>query len=204
MTTNYIPIANRLGIVDLGGVYVAGALGSGWQGTTNSLPSVTTEDMLGEIVGAYSITANAAATGDGGYGEFQFLAVPTSTAITAGLLYSFNAGTYQVVVVPTSLGTQGVSGFPVAIAINAVTSNTTSVQYTWFQVGGRCTALKTAVAVVGSIPIYTSGTTAGRIKVLGSAFRAIIGARTANTASVTSTTSTVAVYLNRPNITSGI
>lgn len=204
----YIATTPMGGIVDLSLVITAGQYpGSPWlSASSNALPAAVVENQLGQVVTAWdSSTTTNLSTGQGGAGEFIWLAVPTSTTITAGLLYSYTANNYQVVIVPTSLGTQGQSGFPVCIAVNAVTSNTTSLQYTWFQVGGRCTALKTAVQVVGSIPIYTSGATAGRVKVLGSAFRAIIGARTANNGTVTSTTSTVAIYLNgRPCITAGI
>lgn len=201
----YVATTPEAGIVDLSLVVTAGQVGQPWTGSSNVLPAVTVEQQLGQIVTAYDTGTNAAATGAGGFGEFIFLRVPTSTTVTAGLMYSYDASTYSIVLVPTSLGTQGLSGFPICLAVNAVTSNSTSVQYTWFQTGGRGTALKTAVQVVGSIPIYVSGATAGRIKVLGSAFRGIIGGRTANTASVTSTTSTVAIYLNgRPCITAGI
>jgi hypothetical protein len=187
-----------IGIPGLNAVYTAGALGYPWVPTTGALPSVTTEPQLGEIKPANDVSSATL----GGGGEFIFLAVPVSTTVTAGLFYSWD-GAYKIVVVPTSLGTQGVSGFPIALAINAVASST-SVQGTWFQIQGRGTALKTAVQVVGSVPIYTSGVTAGRIKILGSAFRGIIGARTANQATVTSTTSTVAIYMHRPSITAGI
>lgn len=159
---------------------------------------------LGKIVQAYDTATTAIAAGAGGFGEFIYLAVPTSTATTIGLLYSYTPSDYKIVIVPTSLGTQGVSGFPIAVATVTVASDATNVQYAWFQIGGRGTALKTAVAVAGNIPVYTSGT-AGRVKVLGSAFRAIIGMRTANATTVTSTTSTVAIYMNgRPCITAGI
>lgn len=190
-------LGHAIGIPGLDGVYVAGTEGAPWL-NANNLPNVTTEAQPGEIVSAWDTSSTL-----GGGGEFIFLAVPTSTTVTAGLFYSWD-GNYRIIVVPTAITSQAVSGFPIALAINAVASNASSIQWTFFQIQGRGTALKTAVQVVGSIPIYVSGTTAGRVKVLGSAFRAIIGARTANTASVTSTTSTVAVYLHRPSITAGI
>jgi hypothetical protein len=197
----YIAIDKSLGSLDLSTVITAGNVGQGWYGTSNALPSVTFEQQLGQIVTAYDTTANAIAAGAGGFGEFIFLAVPTSTTITAGLLYSWTPSDYKVVVVSGTVSVS--SGFPIACAINAVTSNSSSVQYTWFQIGGRCTVLKTAVAVSPNVSLYASAT-AGRVKVLASAFRAIIGARSANATSVTSTTSTVAVYLNgRPCITAG-
>ena len=195
-TTSFkINQGRSIGIVDLNGVYTT--LGSPWVGTTNQLPSVTMESMLGEIVTAWDTTAQADTVGGGGYGEFIFLAVPTSTAVTAGLFYYWDAA-YKIVIVPATVSTT-VSGTPIAMAVNKVSSNASSVQYTWFQITGRTTALKTAVAVSPSVPLYVSAT-AGRVKVLLSTFRSILGARSANLASVTSTTSTVAIYINRPII----
>jgi hypothetical protein len=192
----YLATSARLGAVDLSQVITAGGVGTPGNG---QLPSVTTEQQLGEVVTAYDTTATTATTGAGGAGEFIFLAVPVSTAITAGLFYGYDPSTYKVAVVATS--TTGQQGMPIALGINAVSSNANSVQYTWFQVAGRCTALKTAVQVLPNVPIFTSAT-AGRIKVLTSSLRCILGARTANATTVTSTTSTVAIYLNgRPVIT---
>jgi hypothetical protein len=182
-----------MGIPDLNAVYTT----LGTPGVGN-LPSVTTEPQPGEIVSGYDFTANTASVGAGGFGEFILLAVPTSTAVTAGLFYYWTPSDYKIVVVPGSVSTT-VSGTPIAMAINGVTSNTTSVQYTWFQITGRCTALKTAVQVLPNVPLYVSAT-AGRVKVLLSTFRSIIGARSANATTVTSTTSTVAIYISRPSI----
>lgn len=196
-TTSYAPTLGRgIGIPDLKGIYTT--LGVPWTGTTNQLPSVTTEAQLGEIVTAWDTTANTASVGGGGYGEFIMLAVPTSTAVTAGLFYYWTPSDYKIVVVPGSVSTT-VSGTPIAMAVNTVSSNATLVQYTWFQIVGRCTALKTAVTVTPNVPLYVSAT-AGRVKVLLSTFRSILGARSANATTVTSTTSTVAIYISRPVI----
>lgn len=194
----YIATRSLGGVIDLATVVTAGNVGAGWQGTSNALPSVTTEAQLGEIVPAYDTSANAAATGAGGYGEFIWLAVPTSTAIVAGKLYYWTPSDYKVVIAPGTVSTT-VSGSNIVVAVNTVASNATSVQYTWFQITGRCTVLKTAVTVLPNVPLYMSATD-GRVKVLLSTFRAILGARSANATTVTSTTSTVAIYINRPLI----
>lgn len=188
-----------IGIPGLNAVYTAGKLGYPWVPTSGVLPSVTMEPQLGEIKVANDPSSQTL----GGGGEFIFLRVPVSTTVTAGLLYQWN-GAYDINVVPTSLGTQGQSGFPLCLAINSVSSDSANLQATWFQIQGRATVLKTAVQVLPGIPVYISGSTAGRVKVLGSAFRGIIGARTANQATVTSTTSSVAIYLHRPSVTAGI
>lgn len=179
----YTMTTPRIGVPDVTAVMLAGALGA--PGITG-LPSVTTESQLGELVWANDFTTY-------GTGQFIFLAVPVSTAITPGLLYQWDKN-YNVVLVP-AISTSKNTGVPVALAVNTVASNASTVQYTWFLVQGQTAALKTAVAVVPQSPIYISAT-AGRIKVLSSAGGSILGGRSANTATVTSTTSTVTVYLN--------
>lgn len=192
----YVPSQGRgIGIPDLTAVYPG--ISGGLVPTGTQLPSVTYEPQLGEVVTAYDTASNGAATGAGGYGEFILLAIPASTTVTAGLFYYVTPSNYQIVVVPGSVSTT-VSGTPIYMAINSVTSQT-YVQYTWFQVVGRCTALKTAVQVLPNVPLYVSAT-AGRVKVLLSTFRSILGARSANATTVTSTTSTVAIYINHPTI----
>lgn len=196
-TTTYTPSTGRaIGIPDLTGIYTT--VGVPWTGTTNQLPSVTTEAQLGEIIPAWSSASSTASVGAGGFGEFILLAVPTSTAVTAGLFYYWTPSDYKIVVVPGTISTT-VSGTPIAMAVNTVSSNSTTVQYTWFQITGRTTALKTAVTVNPNVPLYVSAT-AGRVKVLLSTFRSILGARSANATTVTSTTSTVAIYISRPVI----
>lgn len=151
-----------------------------------NLPGNVLEPQLGEIRTAWDPTY--------GFGEFIYLKIPASTAITAGLLYQWTAG-YTVAVLPI-LSTSKNTGHQVAVANTTVASNT-AVQYGWFQIQGQTLVLKTAVAVSPDAVVYASGT-AGRIKVLTSAGGQITGMRVASVASVTSTTSTVLVYMNRP------
>lgn len=150
-----------------------------------NLPSVTTEAQLGQVVDAWDPVLGGA--------KFIFLKVPVSTTITPGLLYQFDRN-YTVAIIPAS-GTSKNTGVTVALANNAVTSSATLVQYTWFITQGTAAVLKTAVQVAPGTPVYMS-TTAGRVKFVSSAGTQILGARTQNTATVTSTTSTVLVYLN--------
>lgn len=154
-------------------------------GVTN-LPSTILEAQLGEIRLAWDSTF--------GYGEFIYLKIPASTAITAGLLYQWTAG-YSIAVLPV-LATSKNTGHQVALANTTFASNT-AVSYAWFQIQGQSSVLKTAVTVSPDSVVYASAT-AGRIKVLTSAGGQITGLRTANAATVTSTTSTVTVYMNRP------
>jgi hypothetical protein len=192
----YINTQPTLGIVDLNTVYTAGGLGYPWASPSGSLPAFTPEQQFGQITWAYDSSSSTA----GGGGAFIFLKIPTSTTVTAGLIYSWK-GDYTVVVVPTAVSAAAVSGLPLCVAINAVTSNSSSIQATWFQVQGRCTVLKGANVsnnVQPSVPLFISGVTAGRIRTTASVFRTIIGIRSANTATVASTTSSVLAYLNFP------
>lgn len=153
------------------------------------LPTSPLEPQLGEIRSGWDSTL--------GWAEFIYLKVPTSTAITAGLLYQWT-GTYTVAVLPV-LATSKNTGHQVALAVASLTSDSTNVNYGWFQISGLGTVYKTAVAATPDAKVYASAT-AGRIKLLTSAGGEIVGMRIAATATVTSTTSTVTVYLSRPHM----
>lgn len=178
----YFANALQIGVPDITTVATASGLGDP-TGITQ-LPSVTLEAKLGTIVKAQD-TANS------WEGQFIYLAVPVSTTITVGLLYQFDKN-YNVVVVPVGSSSKN-TGVQVVCAYTAVTSNASSVQYAWFLYQGVVPVLKTAVTVLPQVPVYISAT-AGRIKVLSSTGQQILGARTQNTATVTSTVSTVNVY----------
>lgn len=151
----------------------------------SNLPSVVLETQLGETVEGWDPTYGAA--------RFIYLKVPTSTTVTAGLLYQWDKN-YTITVVPARSSSKS-TGVAVALALNSVSSNSSSAQYTWFLIQGQYTVLKQAVTVSPQSAVFLS-TTAGRINVTSSAGAQILGARTQNSATVTSTTSTVAVYLN--------
>lgn len=176
-----------IGAVNLG-TYTTVPPGIGTNAAT--FPNSPLEPQLGEIRHGWDTTL--------GWGEFIYLKVPTSTAITSGLCYQWS-GNYSVAVLPV-LATSKNTGHKVAVATAALTSDATNVNYGWFQIGGLATVLKTAVQTLPDVVVYASGT-AGRIKVLTSAGGQITGMRTAftsGTGTVTSTTSTVTVYMDRP------
>lgn len=150
------------------------------------LPSAVLEPQLGEIRTAWDPTY--------GSGEFIYLKIPASTTLSAGNLVQWTAG-YAVATLPV-LATSKNTGHKVAVAPVAVASSS-SVQYGWFQIQGQNLVLKTAVTVSPDSVVYASGT-AGRFKVLTSAGGQITGLRTANAATVTSTTSTVLCFFDRP------
>lgn len=192
--TNWDFADNIIGAPDLGTTYVAGNLGApGIAG----LPAVTTEAQLGTIVTGLSYD-----TTYGGNAKFILLAIPTSTATTQGLMYSYK-GDYTIVVVPTAVSSAAVSGLPVALCINTTASNATSIQYAWFQIQGRGAALKTvSITAQPSVPLFVSGATAGRVRTTASIFRCFIGMRSANIA--TATGSVLPVVMNFTNIGPGV
>lgn len=98
----------------------------------------------------------------------------------------------------TTLATGANSARPLAVAMAA---NTAITSLAWYQVEGPATVKKTAVAVSPTVILYISAT-AGRVKVIQSAGLQILGGRSANTATVTSTTSTVLITLG-PAIAQG-
>jgi hypothetical protein len=176
---------NKIGVPDIATVASSGALGAPWVGTTNVLPSVSVEIKLGSRVTAQDATLGEAV--------FILLAVPVNTTVTVGLMYQWDKN-YNVVVIPAGATSKN-TGAPVAVAYTGVTSSSTTVQYAWFLLAGQTAVLKTAVTVSPQSAIYMSAT-AGRFYVTSSAGKQILGARTQNTATVTSTTSTVNVYFN--------
>lgn len=182
----YQSSSNIIGVPDVTVVATSGALGAPWISTTNDLPSVVTAAQLGQKIDAYDTTAL-------GWGKFILLAVPTSTTITVGLLYQFDKN-YTVVLVPVA-STSKNTGVAVAVAYTAVTSNANSVQYAWFLIEGQVPVLKTAVACSPQSAVYVSST-AGRVKFVSSAGQQILGARTQNTATISSGASTVNIYFN--------
>jgi hypothetical protein len=173
----------KIGATDISTVVIAGGVGTPGVG---QLPSVTTEAQLGEIVTAW----------DGTYGsaEFILLKVPAALAVPLGTLVQWDKA-YTVAVVPVA-GTSKQTGVSVALAYTAIAANATLAQYAWFVIQGIAPVLKTAVTIPAQSPLYISAT-AGRVKLIASTGQILIGARSANTASVTTTTSTVLVYLNR-------
>lgn len=130
-----------------------------------------------------------------GEGSAIYLAIPTSTAIAAGLIVYANAS-LNAVAVPV-VSTSKKTGRSVYVALAAVASDASNIQYAWFLKKGITATLKTAVTVAADQAVYIS-TTAGRMYLTASAGAQIIGARTVNAASVTSTTSTVLVQIDNP------
>lgn len=122
-----------------------------------------------------------------GEGEFVYMLGVASTVV--GSLVEYNATTYQ-----TALSANTAAKvMPVAVAMSA----NLAAAYGWYQVSGLAVIKKTAVSVAPQVAIYQSATT-GRVMPTSASGKQILGARSANLATVTSTTSTVVVMLNAP------
>lgn len=137
---------------------------------------------LGTIVRAVDATL--------GEGEFIRLVGVASTIV--GALVKYNATTYQTALLSVTNGKN--KGVPVAVAMSACVAN----EHGWYQISGLATIKKTTVAVTPQVPIFISATD-GRMKVLASAGQQILGAQTANLATIVTTTSTVVVAIARPH-----
>jgi hypothetical protein len=141
--------------------------------------------VLGSIVRAF----------DPVYGEGEFILLLGVASTVVGSVVRYNATTYQTTLVVNT----AVQDVPVAVAMAA----TTAGLYGWYQIAGNAVIKKTAVTVAPNVTLFLSAT-AGRVKVLASAGLQVVAARSANLTTVTSTTSTITVTINRPHLQSQI
>jgi hypothetical protein len=134
---------------------------------------------LGMIVKAYDPTY--------GEGEFILLAGVASTAV--GSLVVWDGTTYATTLVANSAN----QARPVAVAMAA---NTSASTFAWYQIGGTAVVKKTTVAIAPKVAVGIGG-----VGVLGNTAsgKEVLGARSANTATVVSATTTINVVLNRPH-----
>lgn len=129
---------------------------------------------------------------DPSYGEGEFIYLLGITGTVAGALVTYSPSTHQTALCPATANLSQ----PVAVAMAA----TVSGEYGWYQISGVASIKKTAVKVdpAQTRRVYISGTP-GRVMQTSVAGRSILGAASANLTTVTSTTSTVLVSINRPN-----
>jgi hypothetical protein len=126
-----------------------------------------------------------------GVGEFVYLKASATTVVGSVVTYNPTLGTAAPVATTSER-----AGAPVAIAMGAAASG----QYFWGQIGGVALVAKGVVDFPTASPVYRSGTTAGYITVTAASGNQIEGALTANSASVSSLTSTILVQINRPHL----
>jgi len=141
----------------------------------------TPPNTLGQVCRAFDPT----------YGEGEFIMLVGVASTVVGTLVAYNATTYQTAFTPNTAGT----GTPVAVAMSACTAGL----FGWYQIGGLAVINKTATQVTAGVPVYQSATT-GSIMPTAATGRQILGARSANLATVTTTTATLIVSINRPHL----
>ncbi len=124
------------------------------------------------------------------YGEGEFILLLGVAGTAAGLMVTYSATTYQTAIAPTTTNIAQ----PVAVAMSANLAGT----FGWYQISGLAVMLKTAVAVSPQVAMFQSATI-GRVMPTVSAGNQLLGARSANLATVASGTSTVIVSLSRPH-----
>lgn len=147
-------------------------------------PVLTDTDTVAKLPLGTRIKANDPTYGDG---EFIYLKGAATTAIGTWVTYNLDD-------MSTTLLAANAIG-PVGISMSANVAS----QYGWYQISGMAVIKKTAVAVSPSSGLWLSGT-AGRVYATASTGKGIVGARSANLATVASATSTVTVLINRPAI----
>lgn len=154
------------------------------QTTPNSSTNVPTlPGYLGMVVTAQDPT----------YGVGEFILLPGVASLVVGNVVTYNLATF----LPALVANTANLSQPVAVAMSA---NTTTTKFSWYQISGLAVVKKTAVKVdpAGTRRMYISGTT-GRLMQTSAAGKNILGLASSNAATVTSTTSTVVVSINRPH-----
>ena len=154
------------------------------QTTPNSATNIPTlPGVLGMVVTAQDPT----------YGVGEFILLPGVASNVIGLCVTYSPTTFACTAVPSTANLSQ----PIAVSMSA---NTTTTKFSWYQIAGLAVVKKTAVKVdpAATRRMYISGT-AGRLMQTSAAGKNILGAASANTATVTSTTSTVVVSINRPH-----
>lgn len=122
-----------------------------------------------------------------GGGEFIYLLGVANTVV--GLAVTYAPSTYQTTILPSTANL----GQPIAVAMSANLAG----YYGWYQISGVAVVKKTNVSIEPGQALYISAT-AGRVMDTAASGKRILNARAANVATVTTTTSTVLVSINRP------
>ena len=128
---------------------------------------------------------------DPSYGEGEFIMLLGVASTVVGSLVTYNATTYQTALSANTAN----QAAPVAVAMSANLAGS----FGWYQISGQAVVKKTAVATNAQVAVYQSATV-GRIMATAASGKQILGARSANLATVAATVSTVIVSINRPHL----
>ena len=165
---------NKAGLLQIAATDAGVTMANG----TSAIP--TPPAVLGQIERAFDPTYGA--------GEFILLVGVAST--TVGSLVTYDGTTYQTTLAATTSN----QARPVAVAMSANTAGS----FGWYQIEGTAVAVKstsTKFAATVALGVFSTG----KVGATGSG-KEILGARTANAATVASATTTVNVVLNRPHL----
>ena len=166
---------NRAGMLQIANTDSGVTMANG----TSAIP--TPPNTLGQVVRAFDPT----------YGEGEFIMLVGVASTVVGSLVTYNATTYQTTLSANTAN----QATPVAVAMSANTAGL----FGWYQIGGLAVVKKTAVAVNAQVPVYQSATV-GRVMPTAASGKQVLGARSANLATVASAVSTVIVSINRPHL----
>ena len=166
---------NRAGMLQIANTDAGVTMANG----TSAIP--TPPGTLGQVVRAFDPT----------YGEGEFIMLVGVASTVVGSLVTYNTTTYQTALSPNTANLAQ----PVAVAMSA----NLAASFGWYQIGGLAVIKKTAVAVNAGVSVFQSATT-GRIMPTVASGKEILGAKSANLATVASTVSTVIVSINRPHL----
>jgi hypothetical protein len=133
-----------------------------------------------------------------GAGEFIYLPCLSGQIVGSLVTYTMGSGVSPTTTAAVSLTTSTKNqARPVAVSMAANSTGTT--KYGWFAIQGSVPVKKTAVRVNPNVAVFL-GTTSGRVGPASGSGKQVLGARTMNTATVASATSTVLVQINRPHL----
>ena len=166
---------NRAGMLQIANTDSGVTMANG----TSAIP--TPPGTLGQVVRAFDPT----------YGEGEFILLVGVASTVVGSLVTYNTTTYQTALSPNTANLAQ----PVAVAMSA----NLAASFGWYQIGGLAVIKKTAVAVNAGVSVFQSATT-GRIMPTAASGKAVLGAKSANLATVASSVSTVIVSINRPHM----
>ena len=141
----------------------------------------TPPNTLGQVIRAFDPT----------FGEGEFIYLKGVASTTVGSLVTYNGATYLTTLCPVTANL----GQPVAFAMSANVATTT---FGWYQIGGTAVVAKsTGITFAANVALGVNST--GKVGASASG-KQILGARTANTATVASATTTVNVVIDRPHM----
>jgi len=165
---------NKAGLLQIANTDAGATMPNG----TSAIP--TPPAVLGQVERAFDPTYGA--------GEFILLVGVANTAV--GSLVTYDGTTYQTTLAATTAN----QARPVAVAMSANGAGS----FGWYQIEGTAVVTKTTAAKVN--PTVAIGVVStGKVGASASG-KEILGARSANAATVASATTTVNVVINRPHL----